>query len=131
MDVKTTFLNGETEEEFYIEQPEGFMINIEKSHVYMLNKSLYGLKKAPCAWYEKMDGFLMSLDFNKSVPDPNLYYHIVGDKCLILVLYVDDLFLIGSESLITEMKLSNEFCFQDEGSGYDALLLGTRSMEEN
>jgi hypothetical protein len=49
-----------------------------------------------------MDGFLMSLDFNKSVVDPNLYYHIVGDECLILVMYVDDLFLIGSESLIVE-----------------------------
>jgi hypothetical protein len=44
----------------------------------------------------------MSLGFNKSVANPNLYYHIVCDECLILVLYVDDLFLIGSESLIVE-----------------------------
>jgi hypothetical protein len=44
----------------------------------------------------------MNLGFNKSVVDPNLYYHIVGDKCLILVLYVDDLFLTGSESFIVE-----------------------------
>jgi hypothetical protein len=38
----------------------------------------------------------MSLGFNKSVVDPNLYYKIVGDECLILVLYFDDLFLTGS-----------------------------------
>jgi hypothetical protein len=104
MDVKTTFLNGEIEEEVYIEQPEGFVINNEKSHVYRLKKALYGLKQAPRAWYEKMDGFLMSLGFSKSVVDPNLYYHIVGDECLILVLYVDDLFLTGSERLIVECK---------------------------
>ena len=88
MDVKIAFLNGEIEEEVYIEQPEGFMIHDEKSPVCMLKKALYGLKQAPRAWYEKMDGFLMSLGSSKSVADPNLYYHIVGDECLILVLYV-------------------------------------------
>jgi hypothetical protein len=115
MDVKTTFLNGEIEEEVYIEQPEGFVIHNEKSHVCRLKKALYGLKQAPRAWYEKMDGFLMSLGFNKSVADPNLYYHIVGNECLILVLYVDDLFLIGSERLIPECKraLTLEFKMKD------------------
>ena len=58
-----------------------------------LKKALYGIKQAPRAWYEKMDGFLMSLGFIKSVTNPNLYYHIVGNEFLILVLYVDDLFL--------------------------------------
>jgi hypothetical protein len=69
MDVKTIFLNGDIEEEVYIEKPEGFVIHDEKSHVCRLKKSLYGLKKTPRAWYQKMDGFLMSLDFNKSVLD--------------------------------------------------------------
>jgi hypothetical protein len=49
MDVKTIFLNGEIEEEVYIEQPKGFVIHDEKSHVYRLKKSMYGLKQAPCA----------------------------------------------------------------------------------
>ena len=40
-----------------------------------------GLKQAPRAWYEKIDGYLMSLGFSKSVADPNLYYNIVGDEC--------------------------------------------------
>jgi hypothetical protein len=117
MDVKTTFLNGEIEEEVYIEQPDGFVIHEQKSHVCRLKKALYGLKQAPRAWYEKMDGFLMSLGFSKSVVDPNLYYHIVGDECLILVLYVDDLFLTGSESLIVECKraLTSEFEMKDLG----------------
>jgi hypothetical protein len=104
MDVKTTFLNGDIDEEVYIEQPEGFVIHDDKYYVCRLKKDLYGLKQAHLAWYEKMDGFLMSLGFNKSVVDPNLYYHIVGNECLILVLYVDDLFLTGSERIIVEFK---------------------------
>jgi hypothetical protein len=109
MDVKTTFLNGDIEEEFCIEQLEGFMIHNVKTHVCRLKKVLYGLKQAPRAWYEKMDGFLISLGFKKSVVDPNLYYHIFGDECLILVLYVDDLFLTNSEILIVECKRALTF----------------------
>jgi hypothetical protein len=104
MDVKTTFLNGKIEEEVYIEQPEGFVIHTEKSHVCRLKKALYCLKQAPRAWYEKIDGFLMSLGFNKSTTDSNLYYHIDGNECLILVLYVDDLLIIGTERLNAECK---------------------------
>jgi hypothetical protein len=95
MDVKTTFLNGEIGEEIYIEQPDGFVIH-EESHVCRLNKALYGLKQAPRAWHARIDGHLMSLGFNKSVVDPSLYYKTVNGEALILVLYVDDLFLIGT-----------------------------------
>jgi hypothetical protein len=117
MDMKTTFLNGEIEEEVYIEQPDGFMIHEKESHVCRLKKALYGLKQAPHAWYEKIDGYLMSLGFNKSVADPNLYYKIVGDECLILVLYIDDLFLTGSKSLIVKCKraLASEFEMKELG----------------
>jgi hypothetical protein len=96
LDVKTTFLNGEIEEEVYIEHPDGFVMHEKESHVCRLKKALYGLKHAPHAWNEKIDGYLMSLGFNKSVVDPNLHYNIVGDEWLILVLYVDELFLTGS-----------------------------------
>ena len=60
---------------------------------------------------------LMSLGFNKTVVDPNLYYNIVGDECLILVLYVDKLFLTGSKSLTVKCKraLSSEFEMKDLG----------------
>jgi hypothetical protein len=95
MDVKITFLNGEIGEEIYIEQPDGFVIH-EESHVCRLKKALYGLKKAPRAWYARIDGHLMSLGFSKIVVDPNLYYNTVNGEALILVLYVDDLFLTGT-----------------------------------
>jgi hypothetical protein len=49
MDVKTAFLNREMDVKtaFYIEQPDGFVIHEQKSHVCRLKKSLYGLKQAP------------------------------------------------------------------------------------
>jgi hypothetical protein len=65
MVVMTTFLNGDIDEEVYIEKPKGFVIHDEKTHVCRLKKAQYGLKQAPHAWYEKLDGLLMSLGFNK------------------------------------------------------------------
>jgi hypothetical protein len=44
MDVKSCFLNGELEEEVYIEQPEGFQLLESAYYVCKLKKSLYGLK---------------------------------------------------------------------------------------
>ena len=100
MDVKTTFLNGKIEEEVYIEQPEGFVTHGKKTHVCKLKKALYGLKQASRVWYARMDGFLHSLGFSKSIADYNLYFKVVHNHFLILVLYVDDIFLIGDEQLI-------------------------------
>ena len=47
MDVKSAFLNGELEEEVYIEQLEGFPLTKEKDMVCGLKKALFGLKKIP------------------------------------------------------------------------------------
>ena len=47
MDVKSSFLNGEFEEQFYIEQPEGFLLLENKDYGYRLKKYLYGIHQAP------------------------------------------------------------------------------------
>ena len=47
MDVKSTFLNGNLEEEVYIEQPEGFQLTDKGDYVCRLKKAFYGLKQAP------------------------------------------------------------------------------------
>lgn len=97
MDVKTAFLNGIIEEEVYIEQVEGFVVHGKESHMCRLKKALYGLKQAPRASYSRIDDYLLSLDYTKSDADPNLYYKVASDRSLILVLYVDDLFLTRVE----------------------------------
>ena len=65
-----------------------------------LKKALYGLKQAPMTWYSRMDGFLMSLGFTKSKADSNLYFKVEDGKPVILLLYVDGLFLTGDEIFI-------------------------------
>jgi hypothetical protein len=117
MDVKTTFLNGVIEEEVYIEQPQGFEVEDMKSHVYRLKKDLYGLKQAPRSWYGHIDSFLMSLGFTKSKADSNLYFKIMDNEPVILLLYVDDLFLTREEKLIAKCKrrLASKFEMKDLG----------------
>ena len=115
MDVKTTFLNDEVEEEVYIEHPKRFVIHGKEYHVCKLRKALYGLKQAPRAQYSKIDRYLQKLGFLKSEVDPNLYFKVVENQPLILVMYVDDLFLTGEERLIAECKreLTSEFEMKD------------------
>ena len=69
-----------------------------------MKKALYGLKQAPRALYERIDSFLSSMGFTKSKVDPNLYYEVVEDEPVILLLYVDDLFMTGNEKQIVECK---------------------------
>jgi len=118
MDVKTTFLNGVVEEEVYLEQPLGFETCDKQTHVCKLKKALYGLKQAPRTWYRRIDSFLTGLGFTKSKADANLYYEVIDSGILILLLYVDDLFLTGDEELISESKreLSKEFKMKDLGA---------------
>jgi hypothetical protein len=58
MDIKSTFLNGELEEEVYIEQPKGFKLLENANYVCKLKKALYGLKQDPRAWYSRLDKYL-------------------------------------------------------------------------
>jgi hypothetical protein len=102
MDVKTTFLNGVIEEEVYIEKTQGFEVEDRKSHVCRLKKALYRLKKALRAWYGHIDSFLTSLGFTKSKANSNLYFKIMDNELVILLLYMDDLYLTREENLISQ-----------------------------
>jgi hypothetical protein len=108
----------------YIEQPQGFEVEDRKAHVcrlkkalYGLKQALYGLKQAPRAWYGRIDSFLTSLGFTKSKVDSNLYFKVMNDELVILLLYVDDLFLTGEEKLTTncKKKLPAKFEMKDLG----------------
>jgi hypothetical protein len=99
----------------YIEQPQGFEVENRKSHVCRLKKALYGLNQAPRAWYGRIESFLTSLGFTKSKAYSNLYFKIMNNEPVKLLLYVDDLFLSGQENLIIECKnrLASEFEMKD------------------
>jgi hypothetical protein len=63
MDVKTTFIHGDLEEEIYMKQPEGFVVKGKKDFVFKLKISLYDLKQSPGMWYQKFDTYILSLGF--------------------------------------------------------------------
>jgi hypothetical protein len=89
-----------------MEQPLGYVQN-DSSLVCRLKKSLYGLKQAPRAWYAKIDSFLIDTTFSRCHYDPNVYTKKVEIHLIILVLYVDDLILTGSDSkLLNHVKTS-------------------------
>jgi len=73
MDVKTAFLNGELEEEIYMEQPEGFVIHGQETKVCKLDKYLYGLKHAPKQWHEKFDNLMITNEFKVNESDKCIY----------------------------------------------------------
>ncbi|GJS70473.1 retrovirus-related pol polyprotein from transposon TNT 1-94 [Tanacetum coccineum] len=96
MDVKTAFLDGNLREEVYVSQPDGFVDPDNLNHVYKLKKALYGLKRAPRAWYDMLSSFLLSQDFSKGSVDPTLFICREGKELLLVQIYVDDIIFAAS-----------------------------------
>jgi hypothetical protein len=116
-DVKTAFLNGELEEEIYMDRHDGFIAKGQEGKVCKLLKSLYGLKQ-PKQWHEKFDKTLTSASFVVNEADKCVYYRFGGGEGVILCLYVDDILIFGNnENVIKEVKdfLSNNFEMKDLG----------------
>jgi hypothetical protein len=93
MDVKTTFLNEELDEEIYMDQPDGYVSKGQESKVCMLLKSLYA-------------GFVIN------EADRCVYYRYGGGHGVVLCLYVDDILIFGTNiDVINDVKsfLSKSF----------------------
>lgn len=102
MDVKSAFINGDLEEEVYIEQPEGFILGNDAKIVCKLRNYLYGLKQALRAWYYHLDKYLHQQGFSKGSADSNLYTKMDTHKLLIIVVYVDDIIFGSSEESMSQ-----------------------------
>ena len=106
LDVKTTFLHGDLEEDLYMIQPEGFTIQGQENLVCKLKKSLYGLKQAPRQWYKKFDSFIHRIKFKRCEANHCYYVKSFGNSFdnsfIILLLYVDDMLIAWSS--IEEIK---------------------------
>ncbi|CAL1375783.1 unnamed protein product [Linum trigynum] len=119
LDVKSAFLNGELEEEVYVEQPRGYEKKGEEDKVYRLRKALYGLKQAPRAWNSRIDRYFQQNEFQRSPSEASLYIKKgEGKDFLMVCLYVDDLIYTGtSQRMIEEFKsaMMKEFEMTDLG----------------
>ena len=121
MDVKTAFLNGDLEEDIYMTQPEGFVVAGKENWVCKLNKSLYGLKQASRAWYQKMDQALLITGFNRLYADSCVYAYRNDETIMFIALYVDDLLLLSSSlTKLVSLKqdLAKKFEMKDLGEAH-------------
>jgi len=83
-------------------QLPGFIDTVNPTHVCRLSKSLYGLKKAPRAWYERLRQSLLELDFTISPSDLSLFNRKTSIDVAIILIYVDGILLTGSSTQICQ-----------------------------
>uniref|UniRef100_A0A2N9F121 Reverse transcriptase Ty1/copia-type domain-containing protein n=1 Tax=Fagus sylvatica TaxID=28930 RepID=A0A2N9F121_FAGSY len=118
IDVKNAFLHSSLSTPVYMHQPPGYIDPKHPTHVYQLNRALYGLKQVSRAWFDQLSTFLLSLGFHSSISDPSLFIFHSRHGILILLLYVDDMVITGNDPtrikwLITQ--LGQEFSIKDLG----------------
>jgi len=117
MDVKSLFLHGDLSEEICMEHPPSFVIDCKL--VFWLKKSFYGLKQAPWDWYANIYSLFPLVGFKHCESDHSLYVlHTNGDT-LIVVVYVDDLLIIGNKNDLI-LRLKKQFV-----DSFDMTYLGT------
>jgi hypothetical protein len=120
LDVKTTFLHGDLEEEIYMQQPQGYEVKGKENLVCRLKKSLYGLKQAPRQWYLKFDRFMTEHGYSRCHSDHCVYFKkLENGSFIILLLYVDDMLVAGSNMQdinVLKKKLANSFAMKDLGA---------------
>ena len=97
MDVKTAFLNGNLEKEIYMMQPEDFIAKKQEHMVCKLKMSIYGLKQASRSWNIRFDQTITSFGFEQNLYEPCVYERHQDKEVMFLVLYVDDILLIGND----------------------------------
>lgn len=129
MDAITAFLQGDLDEEIYMEQPEGY--NDGTGRVCKLRKAVYGLKQAGRQWNIKLDAALKTFGLTKSKMDPCIYFS--GDLCLLVAIYVDDFLLFyKDEEKLRAIKdfLNREFQMKDIGPAKNCIGIKIRQGKD-
>lgn len=119
LDVHNAFLNGNLAEMVHMRQPPNYADNDFLDHVYLMQRSLYGLKQAPRVWFTRLHDFLISVGFRSSKVDVSLFIYSQGSTKVYLLVYVDDILVMGSDSaliLTLLAKLSVAFTIHDLGA---------------
>ena len=118
MDVKTAFLNGELDEEIYMDQPIGFVAKGQERKVCKLKRSIYGLKQSSRQWYLRFHRAILSNGFTMIEEDHCVYTKRSKGSFIILSLYVDDILLAGNDVemiVATKEWLFSNFEMKDMG----------------
>ena len=131
MDVKIALLNGSLEETIYKVQLEGFIAKGQEKKVCKLQKSIYGLKQASRSWNLKFDQSVKLFGFLQSPDEPCVYKRCSGNVIVFLILYVNDIILIGNDvGTLSSVKvwLSRQFDMKDLGEA--SHILGIKLLRD-
>lgn len=118
LDISNAFLHGQLQEDVYMTQPQGFVHPDFPHHVCKLHKAIYGLKQAPCAWFNRLSDSLLDFGFTQSLVDTSPFLFHQGAVHLFLLIYVDDILITGTHSTIIQsllVKLRSDFALKDLG----------------
>ncbi|KAK8559203.1 hypothetical protein V6N12_042485 [Hibiscus sabdariffa] len=127
MDVKTAFLNGKLEEDVYMTQPEGFVTPEDARKVCKLQRSIYGLKQASRSWNLRFNEAIQEFGFIRNEDEPCVYKKFSGSIVSFLVLYVDDILIIGNDiPTLQSTKTWLSSCFSMKDLGEAAYILGVK-----
>ncbi|KAK8685866.1 hypothetical protein V6N13_124899 [Hibiscus sabdariffa] len=127
MDVKTAFLNGKLEEDVYMTQPEGFVAPGNATKVCKLQRSIYGLKKASRSWNLRFNNAIEEFGFIRNEDEPCVYKKFSESIVSFLILYVDDILIIGNEiPTLQSIKTWLSSCFSMKDLGEAGYILGVK-----
>ena len=131
IDVKTAFLNGDLEEEIYIDQPKGYIAKGNEQKVCKLVKSLYGLKQKPKQWHDKFDKVIVSNGYLINEADKCIYYKSYDTNTYVIIcLYVDDMLIFGTSiNVINETMNFLTFNFDMKDMGEANVILGIKIVK--
>ncbi|GJT26130.1 retrotransposon protein, putative, ty1-copia subclass [Tanacetum coccineum] len=127
IDVKTAFLNGHLTEEVYMKQPEGFVNPKYPNHACKLKRSIYGLKKSSRQWNKRFDDEIKKFGFTQNRDEPCVYRKASGSYVTFLILYVDDILIMGNNiPMLQDVKSYLGRCFAMKDLGESAYILGIK-----
>ncbi|KAK8644562.1 hypothetical protein V6N13_123865 [Hibiscus sabdariffa] len=124
---KPLSLNGKLEEDVYMTQPKGFVTPENARKVCKLQRSIYGLKQASRRWNLRFNEAIQEFGFIRNEDEPSVYKKFSGSIVSFLILYVDDILVIGNDiPTLQSIKTWLSSCFSIKDLGEAAYILGVK-----
>ncbi|GJV54359.1 retrotransposon protein, putative, ty1-copia subclass [Tanacetum coccineum] len=131
IDVKISFLGGHLSEEVYMVQPEGFVTLKHPNQVCELKRFIYGLKQASRQWNKRFDDEIKKFCFTQKRNEPYVYMKASVSNVTFLILYVDDILIMGNYILmLQDVKSYLGKCFAMKDLGEAAYVLGIKIYKD-
>ncbi|KAG6478667.1 hypothetical protein ZIOFF_062111 [Zingiber officinale] len=128
---KITFLNRSLEENIHMNQPEGVIAKGKDHLVCKLNRSIYRLKQASRSWNIQFNEVIQSYRFIQCPDKSCVYKNSDGNVMVFLILYVDNILLIGNNvKVLSDVRVWLPKQFDMEDLGECEHILGIKEIRD-